>query len=135
MMKKNSFIFLIFLIIPSILEAAPRLQHKRIHHQAAKNLELTKHLYKNIPSTQFSEKDKDYLIFTNVMAIFVNAVKYIMDRDNVPESSQNAYNAVNGVINLINVLTRSALSRRKQEELAFRIIEAYDHSQKQHYVV
>lgn len=124
-MKKNLLSFIIFLIVPCIIESAPRLTSKyrySVTAQSKKVSEKPERLYRVDSQQQISEDEKNYQIFSNVMAIFVNAVKCIMNPATV-ETPQNAYNAVNGFVNLMNIWTRSRLSQEKQEELALEIIK------------
>lgn len=80
-------------------------------------------LYRVEAPTSLSEKDRDHLMFTNFVGIVVNFVKLFMDPHNIPEAKQNAYNILNGINNLAHVITRSGLSKARQEELVMKIIE------------
>jgi hypothetical protein len=123
-MKKSLLSLIIFLTIPFFIESAPRLANRRLSsHRIVREAKESKSIYKADLPPQVSEKDRDYLMFTNFVGIAVNFVKLFMDPTNIPEAKQNVYNILNGINNLAHVITRSSLSRRKQEELALKIIE------------
>lgn len=111
------FVFLFF--FPALIVAAPRSRTS-----APKNLVLSKNSSMSAEIQKpLSEKDRDYLMFTNFVGIVVNFVKLFMDPHNIPEAKQNAYNILNGINNLAHVITRSGLSKARQEELIIKIIE------------
>lgn len=113
--------FFLLLMIHPLIVAAPRGRPKvtSLSHTMKYKHEGTK----GEIQAPLSEKDRDYLMFTNFVGIIVNFVKLFMDPNNIPEAKQNAYNILNGINNLAHVITRSGLSKQRQEELIMKIIE------------
>lgn len=118
-MKKLALSLFIFFFVPNFTLSAPR-SIVRAHPL----IMLSKSPSHNRDNQQHvSEKERDYLMFTNFVGIVINFAKLFMDPHNIPEAKQNAYNILNGINNLAHVITRSKMSKQTQEELILKIIE------------
>lgn len=120
---KNLTLFLTLLLIPSFLNAAPRVRPSKNICSSCPLMRTTVPMPDNQRSV--TERERDHQIFTNCVGILVNFVKLFMDPHNVPEAKQNAHNILDGINNLAHVITRGQMMTSQMEEELLKYFIAY----------